>query len=311
MCRIQNTCYKTALSVHLKVQGPQHMLQNCPIRAPECPGSPTHATKLPYPYTWTSVIPNIPQNWPTHPPESPGSPTHPYKIAQPIHLHVQDPEHILRNCPIHAPEHPVTPTHPTELPYPYTWKSKVLNTSCTIAIPYTWKSRAPNTPYIPALPIHLKVQGPQHTLYTSPTHTPESPESWTRPTHQPYPYTCKSRVPNTSYTRSKILKVRGPEHILHNCPTHTPERQWPWTYPTQPPYPCAWKSKVSNTSYRTALPIHLEVQGPEHILQNCPTHPPGSPGSSTHPIELPYPSTWKSKVLNTSCTISIPMHLKV
>ena len=228
--------YPRALKWILNEQNPEHMLQNCPIRAPESPGSPTHATKLSYPCTWTSVIPDTS-----------------YRTGLPIHLKVQGPQHIL-----------------TKLLYPYTCTSKIPNISYTTALSMHLNVQCPqhilqncptHTPESPRswicpaqLPHHTpESPGPptQHTLYTSPTHTPESPESWTRPTHQPYPYTCKSSVPYTSYTRFKILKVRGPEHILHNCPTHTPERQWSGTYPMQLPYPCTWKSKVSNSSSRT------------------------------------------------------------
>ena len=191
MCRIQNTFYKTAQPIHLKVQESQHILQNCPTYTPENPGSPTHATKLPYPCTWMSMIPDTS-----------------YRTGLPIHLKVQGPQHIL-----------------TKVLYPYTWTWMISNISYTTALsthlnvqcpqhilqncplPIHLKVQGPEHVLHNCHTIHLKVQGPQHTLYTSPTHTSGSSESWTHPTHQPYPYAWKSRVPNTSYTRSKILKV--------------------------------------------------------------------------------------------------------
>ena len=68
----------------------------------------------------------------------------------------------------------------------------------------------------------------------------------------------ESSIPNTSHRTAPLmhLKVQAPEHSLHNC-----------------------------------LLMHLKVQHPEHILQNCPTHVPESPGSRTHPTELPHSCT--------------------
>ena len=297
--------------MHLNVQGPQHMLQNCPIHTPEHQwsrtsyrtGLPIHLkvqgpqhilTKLLNPYTCTSKIPNIS-----------------YATAQSMHLNIQWPQHILQNCPTHTPESPRSWTRHAQLPYHTPGSPGPPTHRIYQPYPYTWKSRAPNTPYIPALPIHLKVQSPEHVLHTNHTHTPASLGSPTHPTQGPRSW--KFEVLNTSCTTALPihLSVNDLEHILHSRPIHAPESPRSPTHPTELPYPYTWKSRVLNTSYRTALPIHLEVQGPQHILQNCPIHPPGSPGSWTHPTELPYPSTWKSRVLNTSYRTALPIHLEV
>ena len=258
--------YPCALKRILNVQNPEHMLQNCPIRAPESPGSPTHATKLPYPCTWMSRVPNTC-----------------YKTALSIHLNISDPEHptelaypstwksrvpntSLQNCSTHTPESPRYWTRHAQLPYHTPGSPGPPTHRIYQPYPYTWKSRAPNTPYIPALPIHLKVQSPEHVLHTNHTHTPASLGSPTHPTQGPRSW--KFEVLNTSCTTALPihLSVNDLEHILHSRPIHAPESPRSPTHPTELPYPYTWKSRVLNTSYRTALPIHLEVQGPQHIL---------------------------------------------
>ena len=193
-----------------------------------------------------------------------------------MHLKVQDTKHILQNSPTHAPENPGYQTHPAEQPYPWPESPKYKTHPAEQPYPCTWKSRILNTSCRTALPM-----------------------------------TWNSRIPNTS-CRTALpmhLKIQDPEHILQNSPTHAPESPGSWTHPADLPYPCTWKSRIPNTSCRTALPMHLKIQDPEHILQNSPTHAPESPGSWTHPAEQPYPCTWKSRIPNISCRPVLPMYL--
>ena len=52
--------------MHLKVQDPEHILQNSPTHAPESPGYQTHPADLPYPWPESPGSPHILQTCPTH-----------------------------------------------------------------------------------------------------------------------------------------------------------------------------------------------------------------------------------------------------